>query len=80
VLRKVDQDLSFENFWLQYDKKIHPHRCEPLWKKYSEAKRVLALKAIAPYTAYCTKTGVAKANPENFLKKDYYKTDWSKEV
>lgn len=79
TLKKVSEDLSFENFWREYDKKIHPHRCEPFHNKMSDVKKLAALKSIGPYQYYLTRTGVAKANPENYLKKEYYKTDWSKE-
>ena len=79
TIKKLDEDLSFENFWSQYGKKIHPNRCEPLWKKLSEIKKLNALKAIAPYEAYLQRTGVAKANPQNYLIREYWKTDWRKE-
>ena len=79
TVKKVSEDLSFDNFWREYDKKIHPHRCEPFWNKLSDVKRLAALKSVGPYNAYLDRTGVAKANPENFLKKEYYRTDWSKE-
>ena len=79
TLKKVSEDLSFENFWREYDKKIHPHRCEPFYNKMSDVKKLATLKSIGPYNYYLTRTGVAKANPENYLKKEYYKTDWSKE-
>lgn len=80
TVKKVSEDLSFENFWKEYDKKIHPHRCEPYWNKMSDVKKVSALKAISPYDYYIKRSGVAKANPENYLKKEYYKTDWRKEA
>jgi len=79
TVKKLSEDLSFESFWMQYEKKIHPNRCEPIWKKLSDVKRLAAIKAIGPYNHYVEKTGVAKANPENYLKKEYWKTDWSKE-
>ena len=79
TVKKVSEDLSFDNFWREYDKKIHPHRCEPFWNKMSDVKRLAALKAIGPYNSYLQRTGVAKANPENFLKKEYYRTNWAKE-
>ena len=79
TVKRVDEDLSFDNFWREYDKKIHPHRCEPFWDKMSDAKRLAALKAIVAYKGYLGRSGVAKANPENYLKKEYYKTNWAKE-
>jgi hypothetical protein len=79
TIKKLDEDLSFENFWAQYDKKIHPNRCEPLWKKLSEVKRLAALKSIGAYDAYLRRTGVAKCNPQNYIIREYWKTNWSKE-
>lgn len=79
TVKALDQDLSFEAFWKRYSKKIHPHRCEPLWKKMSDAVRALALAAIDPYMAYLSRTGVAQASPENYIKKKYWLTNWSKE-
>jgi hypothetical protein len=80
TVKKLDEDLSFENFWNQYGVKIHPHRCEPLWKKLSDVKKLAALKAMAPYFDYCTRKSVYKVNPENYIKKEYWKTNWSKEI
>lgn len=79
IIKKLSEDLSFEAFWERYGKKIHTHRCEPLWRKCSDAKKVLHLRGIEPYKAYIKRTGVAMVNPENYLRKEYYKTDWSKE-
>lgn len=80
TIRKVTEDLSFENFWELYDKKIHPNRCEPVWKKMSDVKRLAALKGIGAYDNYLERKNIAKANPEKYLKWEYWKTDWSKEV
>ncbi|UOE48008.1 hypothetical protein MTO98_26715 [Mucilaginibacter sp. SMC90] len=79
TVRKVSEDLSFENFITEYGKKIHPHRCEPYWNRLSDVKKLAYLKCIPAYKAYLKRTGVAQANPEGFLKREYYKTDWSKE-
>jgi hypothetical protein len=79
-IRKLDEDISWENFWEQYAQKIHPHRCEPIWKKMSDIKKLAAIKTIGPYNTYVERKGIAKANPENYLKKEYWKTNWSKEI
>ena len=79
-VKRIDEDLSFENFWEQYGQKIHPHRCEPIWKKMSDVKKLAALKGIASYDAYLNRKGIAKANPEKYLKWEYWKTNWSKEL
>lgn len=73
---KLTQDLSFKLFWETYGQKIHPHRCEPLWNKLKDSDKLAALNAIPGYFRYLTRTGVAKANPENYIKKQYWKNDW----
>jgi hypothetical protein len=78
-IKDVDSDLSFESFWNRFGKKIHPNRCEPLWKKLTDGKKTAALATIAPYDAYLSRTGTYKVSPENYIKKEYWKTDWSKE-
>jgi hypothetical protein len=79
TIKRMDEDLSFENFWSQYNKKIHAIRCEPLWKKLSDVKKLAALKGIASYDAYLHRTGVAKCNPQNYIIREYWRNDWSKE-
>jgi hypothetical protein len=79
-IKSMDEDLSFEAFWSRFGKKIHPHRCEPLWKKLSDSTKQLALNSIAPYSAYLSRSGgIAQVSPENFIKRKYWLTDWSKE-
>lgn len=80
TIKKLDEDLSFENFWSQYRQKIHPNRCEPFWKKMSDFKKLSALKGLPAYFAYLDRKGIYKVNPENYLKKEYWKTNWSKEI
>ncbi|QTE37206.1 hypothetical protein J3L18_29565 [Mucilaginibacter gossypii] len=76
----LSEDLSWEAFIEEYGKKIHPHRCIPYWNKLSDYKKLKHKKGIAPYLAYLKRNpGVAQANPEGFLKREYYRTDWSKE-
>ncbi|TZF81799.1 hypothetical protein FW774_17230 [Pedobacter sp. BS3] len=78
-LKEVPPDLSFDTFWTAYDKKIHAIRCKPLWNKLKDTDKMRAIMQIKPYDAYCARTGIAKANPENYLKKQYYETDWNRE-
>ncbi|QEM13456.1 hypothetical protein [Mucilaginibacter rubeus] len=73
---ELTQDLSFKIFWEAYGQKIHPHRCEPLWNRLKDSDKIAALNAMPSYFRYLTRTGVAKVNPENYIKKQYWKTDW----
>lgn len=77
-IEELPPDLSFDTFWDVYDKKINRKRCEPMWKKLSDADKMKALAVIKKYDAYCQRTGVGKAHPDNFMSKEYYLVDWSK--
>ena len=80
TIQEVPEDLSFNAFWERYGRKINRKRCEPIWKKMSEAERLLAITRIGPYEKYLERTGYrGKADPENYLKKGTYETDWIKE-
>lgn len=79
TLKEVPADLSFDTFWDKYDKKINRKRCEPMWKKLSEANKMQAIMNIKPYDAYLGRTGIGKAHAENYLSKEYYLVDWNKE-
>lgn len=74
----VPDDLSFEAFWNAYGKKANRHRCEPLWKKLSEADRIECLSSIKPYDNYLKRVNYrAKLDPENYLKKEAFRNNWN---
>jgi len=79
-IKEVPADLSFETFWEKYDKKINKKRCEPMWKKLSDAEKMQAISNIKQYEGYLERTGFrGKADPENYLKKEHYAVDWKRE-
>ncbi|QXU42073.1 hypothetical protein [Pedobacter sp. D749] len=78
-LKEVPADLSFETFWDKYDKKINRKRTEPMWKKMPDAERMAAIMNIKPYDSYLQRTGIGKAHPENYLKKEYFNVEWHRE-
>ena len=72
-------DITFEMFWERYGRKVHANRCEPLWKKLSVGDRVKAFTGILAYDRHLsTNTWKSKADPEAYLKKRYWETEWSK--
>lgn len=79
TLKEVPADLSFDTFWDKYEKKINRKRAEPMWNKLSDAERMQAIMNIKPYDCYLQRTGIGKAHPENYLKKEYYSVDWKRE-
>lgn len=78
-LEMVPTDLSFDAFWKAYNKKINRKRCEPLWKKMSDAERVECLMNIPKYHAFLKRFPTrGKLDPESYLRKGAYQNDWSK--
>lgn len=76
----IPVDLSFNAFWNAYGKKINKIRCEILYKKLNETERLKCLQNVKHYDNYLQRSGFrAKADPENYLKKQYFLTDWRKE-
>jgi hypothetical protein len=74
----VPEDLTFDAFWDAYAKKVNRIRCEPLWKKMSEADRIECLQSIKAYDGYLRRmNGRAKLDPENYLKKESYRNPWN---
>lgn len=80
TLELLPEDLSFDRFWNAYARKVNRARVEPMWKKMSDAEKLQAIMQIKPYERYLQRTGFrGKADPENYLRKGYFTTDWNKE-
>lgn len=78
-LKEVPADLSFDAFWDKYDKKINRKRCEPIWKKLTDAQKMQALMNVPAYDSYLQRTGIGKAHPDNYLTREYFSVDWRRE-
>jgi hypothetical protein len=77
-LEQVPTDLGFDVFWDSYDKKVNRKRCEPLWKKLTDAERITCLRSIAAYNSYLKRVGFrAKMDPENYLKREAFSNPWN---
>jgi len=77
-MEAVPDDLTFDAFWEAFGKKENRHRCEPLWKKLSEADRIECLSSIKPYDGYLKRMNWrAKLSPENYLKKESFRNSWN---
>jgi hypothetical protein len=73
----ADAVLDFdEDFWHPYDKKRNRDRSLIQWNKLAVAERGLAVARLGAYLRYVQRTGIAKADPENYLKKKYFKDDY----
>jgi hypothetical protein len=76
-LTMVPPSLEFDAFWNAYKKKVNRQRCEPLWKKMSDAERTSCLMSIAAYDSFLMRDGRAKLDPENYLKRKAWDNNWN---
>lgn len=77
-VKDVPVDTSFASFWERYDKKINKKRCEPLYEKLSESERVQCIMTIKQYDFYLGRFNRVKMDPENWLRKCGWETEWQK--
>ncbi|MEQ8685487.1 MAG: hypothetical protein RIE86_09345 [Imperialibacter sp.] len=71
-------DLTFENFWSLYNYKFgNKIRAAKLWKALSEADKIQALEAIAPYNYYLqTHPNQDRLYPETYLSGRRFENDF----
>ncbi len=78
-IEEVPQSLDFDTFWEAYGHKVKRKRCEPLWKKMSEAERMQCMKSIPVYIRYLGRSGYrGKKDPDGYLRDRMWETDWNK--
>lgn len=77
-VEELPLDLSFDAFWnvLPVGNKINRKRCIPLWEPLNDAHRELAIVRHPHYITFCQISGRFIADPENYLKKELYLTEW----
>ncbi len=73
----IPADLSFDAFWNAYDKKVSKKRCQSVWAKMSDAKRMACLMNISSYDSFLKRSTRGKLDPENYLKREAYETNWN---
>jgi len=67
-IRKVQEDLSFENFYNTYAHKVSKKsRAEAIWSKMPDTERAKAIKFIQVYDVRLRSSGVNKKYPETYL-------------
>lgn len=78
-VEEVQTDMSFDNFWNLYDKKINRKRCMPIWDKLSDADKLKCLNSIAQYIKYLHRTGYRdQKDPDGYLRDRLFETEWNK--
>jgi hypothetical protein len=73
-----DYTVSFDDYWKLVKKKVNRKRCEDLWARMSKVNQVLAVVNLAKYYKCLNRTGRKEADPETYLKNEYFLTDWDK--
>jgi hypothetical protein len=77
-VKEVPVDISFTSFLERYNRKINRKRCEPLYEKLDESEKVKCIMAIKQYDFFVQLHNRAKMDPENWLKRYGWETEWSK--
>jgi hypothetical protein len=77
TITEIPEDLSFDRFWNMYDHKVNRKRAEPLFEKLSEADKMLAIMRIKHYQNYCGVKSRPLADPDGYLSKRHFETNWN---
>lgn len=69
--------IDFEKWWEEYGNKVNKKRCIPVWNKLPKTKQVEVYYNTKDYNAFLDfENWRAKSDPETYLKKPMYDTDW----
>lgn len=61
-------NLSFEQFWGLYGKKVgNKTRCQKKWEKLTEEEKIMSIGVIRRMRAYYDKRGIEMPYPETFI-------------
>jgi hypothetical protein len=69
--------ISFEQFWKEYNHKVKKIRAKEAWDKLSEADQVKAFYGIAAYDKFLKKGGWrSKVDADRYLKERYFENEY----
>ena len=72
-IEKFKEDLDFNNFYNKYNHKLSKRsRSEAIWKVIDNNEKAKAIAFISTYDKYLAQSGVAKMNPETYLKSEMW--------
>ncbi len=72
----IEDDLSFEHFWLDYNYKVSKKKAEKLWQKLSKADRIKVFLHLPKYEKYLRQKGIEKAYPDTYLRNAKYEDEY----
>ncbi len=78
IVVEKDYEVSFDDYWKKVKKKVNRKRCEALWLRMGKVAQVQAVVALPMYYKYLQRTGRLEADPETYLRNEYYTTEWQK--
>ena len=69
---KVEEDLSFDNFWKVYNYKVgNKKRAERLWQRLTDDQKAKAITHLKSYESFLIMNpGLAKLYPETYLNQE----------
>jgi hypothetical protein len=73
---KADFEVSFDDFWKQYKKKVNRLRCETPFNKLSNADKVACIYSLREYYKCLQRTSRKELDPENYIKNRSWENDW----
>lgn len=76
VTVESEYQISFDDFWNKYKKKVNKARCIPIWNKMTAPERVAAYNFIVKYNRFCERDGRGRLDPENYLKRSTWENEY----
>lgn len=75
-IKQVDDDLSFERFWREYDYKVSKKKAQKLWSKLSKANKIKVFLHLPKYRNYLAFKHIEKAYPDTYLRNEKYEDEY----
>lgn len=70
-------EVTFDMFWEKYGLKLNRKRCMGLWEKLSAGKKLKAYYGITAYNNHLAHFAwQSKANPDRYLRDEYWENEW----
>lgn len=76
---KLDNDLTFDRFWIEYDMQLDRLKAEKLWAKLNDAERQYVFYNVQAYKRYIhkNKTWYNQMRPASYLN-GHWRDEWDK--
>lgn len=73
IIEKL-RELTFDDFWNAYGRKVDKTKCEKIWNNLKKDKQLLAYKGIKGYEAFLKREGWGrpKKDPATYLNQQTY--------